>query len=577
MGRFAIPACGVRCWLFVVANFCLCIAQAAIGPIQGGALPQPMPLFPASNWWNLDISAAPVDSNSANFINFVNNGGIRHLHPDMGGDVSTGSVDTYGMPYVVVDGTQPKVSVQFQYFRESDGVNHTTDQSFPFYPIPTQAITQAHWVEGGAPGNVDQRGSADRHLLIVDRDNKTLYELYNVWYDGSTWQAGSGAFFDMNANGRRPDGWTSADAAGLAILPGLVRYDEVYNAYGTSVAEIGHAFRVTLRSTNGYVYPASHVAGSSSGALPMGARLRLKASKDISAFAPEMQKIFRTMKKYGLIVADNGSDMYIGGSYDNNWNSDILNPAFGALSASDFEVVELGWNPAIPTVSLSSVSVSPTSVVGGNNVTGSISLSGTAPSGGTVVALTGTGPATPPASVTVAAGASSTTFTLATQGVASSTSASIIGSYAGVSKSASLTVNAAALSTLSVNPDTVVGGGTATGSVSLNGQAPPGGALILLASSDKAAATVPSTVLIAAGTSSASFNIISKRLRVTLSTTISATYAGAARSAKLKVRSGSLDPLANLPAHSRVFSRRNPDGTPPHQTAVVGRHRDVGN
>ena len=174
MSRFAIPACGVRCWLFVVANFCLCIAQAAIGPTQGGALPQSMPLFPASNWWSLDISAAPVDPNSTNFINFVNNGGTRHLHPDMGGDVSTGSVDTYGMPYVVVDGTQPKVSVQFQYFRESDGVNHTSDQSFPFYPIPTQAITQAHWVEGGAPGNVDQRGSADRHLLIVDRDNKLI-------------------------------------------------------------------------------------------------------------------------------------------------------------------------------------------------------------------------------------------------------------------------------------------------------------------------------------------------------------------------------------------------------------------
>ena len=164
-------------------------------------------------------------------------------------------------------------------------------------------MTQAHWIEGGDPGNVDLRSSSDRHLLIVDRDRRYLYELYNVFYDGSQWHAGSGAFFDLNANGRRPDGWTSADAAGLAILPGLVRYDEVFGP-----DEIGHAFRVTVRATNGYVYPASHRAGSTTGALPMGARLRLKAGRDISAFTPEVQKIFRAMKRYGLIVADNGSD-----------------------------------------------------------------------------------------------------------------------------------------------------------------------------------------------------------------------------------------------------------------------------
>ena len=165
-----------------------------------------------------------------------------------------------------------------------------------------------------------------------------------MFYDGSQWHAGSGAFFDLNTNGRRPDGWTSADAAGLAILPGLVRYDEVF---GT--AEIQHAFRVTVRSTNGYVYPASHRAGSTAGALPMGARLRLKASKDISTFTPEVQRILRAMKRYGLIVADNGSDMYISGTYDKRWNNGVLNPAFSAIKASDFEVVTLGYNPAIPS------------------------------------------------------------------------------------------------------------------------------------------------------------------------------------------------------------------------------------
>jgi hypothetical protein len=147
----------------------------------------------------------------------------------------------------------------------------------------------------------------------------------------------------MNTNNRRPDGWTSADAAGLAILPGLVRYDEVYGP-----DEIQHAFRFTVRATNGYVYPASHRAGDTAGALPMGARLRLKAGKDISGFPAEMQKIFRAMKKYGLIVADNGSDMYVSGTFDTRWDNDVLNPAFAGLNASDFEVVELEWNP--PTV-----------------------------------------------------------------------------------------------------------------------------------------------------------------------------------------------------------------------------------
>jgi hypothetical protein len=330
--RALLAACFVIGWLHVL------VAAATLG----GTLPGPLPLFPASNWWNLDISAAPVDPNSAAYIAFINNGSLRRLHPDFGGNVSTGSVESYGMPYAIVDAATPKRAVIFQYASESDGVNHTTGASFPFYPIPDEAITQAHWVEGGQPGNVDLRSSSDRHLLIVDSDNRHLYELYNVFFDGAQWRAGSGAFFDLNTNARRPEGWTSADAAGLAILPGLVRYDE---AFGT--AEIRHAFRVTVRATNGYVYPASHRAGSTAGALPMGARLRLKASVNLSGFAPEIQRIFRAMQRYGLIVADNGSDMYITGTYDTRWNNSILNPAFRALTASDFDVVQLGYNPPV--------------------------------------------------------------------------------------------------------------------------------------------------------------------------------------------------------------------------------------
>jgi len=322
------------------------VAQTS-GPVANGPLPGPFPLFPADNWWNLDLSSAPVDPGSAGYIGFI--GATRALHPDFGGDASSTGPDIYGMPYAVVGGTQAKKSVHFAYSSESDGVNHTTNQSFPFYPIPDEAITQPKWIEDGYPGNVDRRAISDRHLLIVDRDNRFLYELYNVFWDGAQWQAGSGAFFDMNRNDRRPDGWTSADAAGLAILPGLVRYDEVYGS-----AEIGHAFRFTVRATNGYVYPASHRAGSTTGALPMGARLRLKASKDISRFPADAQKIFRAMKKYGLIVADNGSDMYIGGTYDTRWNNSVLNPAFAGLTAADFDVVSLGYQgggiAATPTI-----------------------------------------------------------------------------------------------------------------------------------------------------------------------------------------------------------------------------------
>lgn len=325
----------------VVSLIVVATAMVAGSATIGGPLPGPLPLFPPDNWWNLDISNAPVDTRSASFISFI--GTTRTLHPDFGGDA--GGADIYGFPYAVVDSAVAKRAVVFGYADESDGVDHNTGASYPFYPIPSEAATQPHWIEGGQPGNVDLRSSSDRHLLIVDADHRGLYELYNVYYDGGQWYAGSGAYFDLNANGRRPDGWTSADAAGLAILPGLVRYDEV-----ASTAEIGHAFRVTVRATNGYVYPASHRAGSTQGALPMGARLRLKPDKSLSGYTPEVQKIFRAMQRYGLIVADNGSDMYISGTYDTRWNNDVLNPAFRSLTAADFEVIALGYQPiGIPT------------------------------------------------------------------------------------------------------------------------------------------------------------------------------------------------------------------------------------
>jgi hypothetical protein len=329
-------------------------------PVQGAPIAGPLPVFPADNWWNTDISTAPVDTNSANFIAFLNNGGTRRLHPDFGGEA--GGTAIYGFPYAVVEGSQPLQSVTFDYWDESDGVNMQTGAGVPFYPIPAQAISQAHWVEGGSPASVDERGDNDRHLLIIDCTHRTLYELYNVWYSTAQqrWFGGSGAFFDMTRNDRRPESWTSADAAGLAIFPGLVRYDEA-----ASGAEINHAFRVTVRTSNGHVYPASHTAGGTAGALPMGARLRLKSSVNgadpaLRTTDPMARRIFRAMQKYGLIVADNGSDMYISGTFDVRWDNGVLNPAFSSLSASDFEVVQRGWKPAAgaPSLSIDDASVS---------------------------------------------------------------------------------------------------------------------------------------------------------------------------------------------------------------------------
>jgi hypothetical protein len=351
------------------------------------------------------------------------------------------------MPYAVVSGAEASdlVPVDFYYSSQSDGVHHPTDTSFPFYPIPPAAASQPHWIEGGDPANVDRRDNEDRHLLIVDANRNYLYELYNVYYDATEgkWYAGSGAFFDMNTNNRRPDTWTSADAAGLAILPGLVRYDEVYDS---DVGEIRHAFRVTVRSTNGYVYPASHRAGSTPGALPMGARLRLKASVDVGQRTPDpqIQKIFRALQKYGLIVADNGSDMYVTGTYDPRWDNDILNPAFASLSANDFEVIELGYNPVLePAVALTSVSISPSAMTGGTTTAGTVRLSAPAPRGGVTISLFSNKPAivSVPSTVTVPEGVDIATFNIDTVGVTSMTSGRISAFYGRVIRRAAVRIN----------------------------------------------------------------------------------------------------------------------------------------
>jgi hypothetical protein len=312
---------------------------APLAAQPGGPLPQPLPLFPADNWWNADIRLAPVDPGSAMYLAYV--GLDRGMHPDFGGDEEPGNHANpaiYGMVYVSVAGSQPLMPVTFvEYGDESDD---GAPGRPPGYPIPDAAKTEPRWIEGGWPGDEDPGG--DRHLLLVDRDRRILYELYRAFWnqDRERWEAGSGAVWPLDQNRRRPEGWTSADAAGLAILPGLVRWDEVFGS-----DPIRHAFRVTVRRTDGHVYPASHTAGDTSGALPMGARLRLKASVDLAGYPPPVRKIFEAMKTYGLIVADNGSDLYVTGTYDQRWDNDVLNPAFASIKARDFEVIELGWRP----------------------------------------------------------------------------------------------------------------------------------------------------------------------------------------------------------------------------------------
>lgn len=283
-------------------------AQSAAGSSIGGC-----PIYPANNIWNTDVSTLPVAPNSANFIASI--GASGHLHPDFGSGTYNG--EPIGIPYVVVPANQPTVPVSFQYSDESDPGP---------YPIPANAP-----IEGGAGS------SGDRHVLVVQSGVCKLFELYSSYLqsDGS-WQAGSGAVWDLNSNALRPRTWTSADAAGLPILPGLVRYDEVASGV------IAHALRFTIQnSQNTFVWPARHEASSSSNANypPMGLRLRLKASVNISSFSTQNQVILTALKRYGMMVADNGSNWYISGAPDSRWNNDDL-AHLANIPGSDFEVVD---------------------------------------------------------------------------------------------------------------------------------------------------------------------------------------------------------------------------------------------
>jgi len=272
-------------------------------------------VFPADNAWNRDISADSVDPHSDSLI--ARCGGVAaSLHPDFG---TTYRGAPWGIPFITVLGSQRRVPVTFTYADESD--------SGP-YPIPAYAP-----IEGGPAA------SGDRHVLVVDVDNWKLYELFDAHPvgGGTSWTAGSGAVFDLASNALRPDGWTSADAAGLPIFPGLARYDEV------AAGRIAHALRFTCPVTRrAYVPPARHFASTQTDSFlpPMGMRVRLKAGVDISGFPADVQVLLTALKTYGMMVADNGGAFFVTGAPDQRWNDADID-TMKRLHAGDFEVVKM--------------------------------------------------------------------------------------------------------------------------------------------------------------------------------------------------------------------------------------------
>jgi hypothetical protein len=280
------------------------LPTAAVVLTPSGAHVAACPTFPSSNVWNKRVDTLPVRGNSARMIAAI--GVSAALHPDFS------NAGNYGIPFNLVNSSTPRSTVRFQYADESDRVP---------YPIPASPK-----IEGGS----------DRHILMVDTAACRLYELFDAARTRTGWSAGSGATWGLRSNTLRPATWTSADAAGLPIFPGLVRYDEV------AAGAILHALRFTAPSTcHGYIYPARHQAGSGSCSVkpPMGLRVRLKASVNLAGFGTQARVLLTALKRYGMILADNGSPWYVTGAPDGYWNDDVLH-ALGRIRGSDFEVVD---------------------------------------------------------------------------------------------------------------------------------------------------------------------------------------------------------------------------------------------
>ena len=472
------------------------MAATAQPPVIGNCT-----VLPADNIWNTPVDQLPVSPNSAAWVNTI--GATRTLHPDFGSGLYDG--EPMGIPYITVPGTQTKYPVTFTYADESDPGP---------YAVPLNAP-----IEGGS------QSTGDRHVLSIDTDNCILYELYAAYPQTASWIAGSGAIYNLLSNALRPSGWTSADAAGLPIFPGLVRYDEV------AAGAIRHAIRLTVPQTqNTFVWPARHYASSLTGSQypPMGARFRLRAGFDISSFSAANQVILTALKKYGLMVADNGSSWFITGAPDPGWNNDDLHN-LGLVQGSDFEAVDVSGlmidpnsgqalqsttvsvavNPPSATVPVNTteqfsatVANAATQVVNWsvNNVAGGNSTVGWINSGGMYTA-----PAVPPAGSTVSVQA------------ASSVSPSAIGT-------ATVTVTVPAPVLSSIAPASGVQGTKVA--VTLNGSNFQAGATVAVGGSGVTAGNV--TVVSAT--------------RITATFTIAATAAAGARSVTVTTSGGASAP-----------------------------------
>ena len=349
-----------------------CILLLVTGVISGAAAAQSMtdyrgPVFPANHALNTPIDELPVHPNSANYINSI--GLNTALHPDFGNSWDDdGTLRQMGIPYNVVGAGQSQVPITFVYYPEESDPGP--------WPIPQNPYIETvfDWRE---------TDDGDRHMLIVDSAEHMLYETGNVFgnANGTAWEGGCGAIFDLESNALRPSTWTSADAAGLPIFPLLIRYDEVERALATG-GEMTHPIRFTAANTQrAYVWPARHYASSSTNTNhpPMGLRFRLKASVDISGFSPRMQVILRTMKKYGMIVSDNGSNWFFQGTHDNRWDDEEIN-TLKNLHGRDFEAVDISvWTgrqgfdpnsaavpPATPVSSESGIKILPDAQLSGN-------------------------------------------------------------------------------------------------------------------------------------------------------------------------------------------------------------------
>ena len=289
------------------ANVQLTVTGSGTTTTTTGPVIDNCPMFPPDNYWNARVDSLPTHPLSDAWIDSI--GRDEGFHMDFGsGEWDGGPI---GIPYNIVTGSAiPKVEVEFYYPEESDAGP---------YPIPD---------------NPNMEYGSDHHILMVDTDTCTLYEIYDAGFENGRWTGGSGAIWDLNSNNLRPETWTSADAAGLPILPGLVRYDEI------AAGEIKHALRFTVEDTAGYVWPARHLTSEAQdGTPPMGARFRLKANYDISDYPLEMQILLQAMKTYGIILADNGSNWYVSGAPDERWDNDMLH-LLDVLTGADFETVD---------------------------------------------------------------------------------------------------------------------------------------------------------------------------------------------------------------------------------------------